>query len=74
MTKLKYYLPLRAELARRGISMAVFGDSIGISPKTVSVRFAGEKPWTLREYIAINKLYGISLEQMLETAPPYMYE
>ena len=74
MTKMNYYLPLRAELVRRGISVAAFADSIGISSKTASIRFTGKAPWTLREYVAIRKLYGITVSQMLEYAPPYMYE
>ena len=63
------YPNLKAELARRGISLGTLSESLGIHRTTMSLKLSGKSSLTLAEAVRIRDIIdsGLSLEYLYET-------
>lgn len=64
------YPNLRAEMARKNITLADLADSVGVTVSTISQKLNGKFPITLKEAKAIKERIGVDLplEELFEEA------
>lgn len=55
---------IRAELARRNLSQAIFAEQCGWTPSTLSRRMTGEIPWSTDELEIVAKALGLPFDQL----------
>ena len=55
------YPNLKAEIARRGVTMTEVANEIGVAPSTFSLKFTGKTKWFFWECVAIKKALGIEM-------------
>ena len=55
------YPNLRAEMARKEVTLSMIAEHLGISLGTASFKFNGKNEWLFREVVEIKKFLGVSM-------------